>query len=473
MRGMSIRARLVMGMVLLVSAGLAVASTAGILLLRSYLFERVDNQVAGFGAVTPQEPPPGITNDPQQLCTNPRDPQGLRSDFVLVLLDARGDVVCSVGPDLGDSGPDLAHVPLSESSATPELATVRSQDGDTRWRVRTVALTGSDQHLVFAVSLAEADATVNRLVRLSSVISGIVLLLTAAAAWVIARIGLKPLSRIEDTAERIAAGDLTQRIPSYRSRTEVGRLARALNGMLGQIESAFTTRTESEAKLRQFISDASHELRTPVAAVRGHAELWRTGVSDDLDTVMTRIESESKRMGDLVDDMLLLARLDQSRPLEQKPVDLLSLATDAVIDAQALQPQRSITLEARPGFGAPVVTGDDARLRQVMANLLTNALVHTPPTSPIAVHIGVEDRHVAVVIRDAGPGMPPEVAAKVFDRFYRADHGRVRDHGGSGLGLAIVKSLVEAHGGTATCTSTVETGSTFVVVLPLALDSPA
>ena len=183
MRGMSIRARLVIGMVLLVSAGLAVASTAGILLLRSYLFERVDNQVAGFGSGTPQEPPPGIADDPEQLCTNPRDPQGLRSDFVLVLLDAEGDVVCSVGPDLGDSGPDLATVPLSGNSATTELATVRSQDGETRWRVRTVALTGSDQHLVFAVSLADADATVDRLARLSLVISGIVLLLTAAAAW--------------------------------------------------------------------------------------------------------------------------------------------------------------------------------------------------------------------------------------------------------------------------------------------------
>lgn len=471
MRGMSIRARLVIGMVLLVSAGLAIANTAGILMLRSYLLERVDNQVAGFGSATPQEPPPGIANDPEQLCANPRDPQGLRSDFVLVLLNAEGDVVCSVGPDLGDSGPDLASGPLPGNSATPELATVRSQDGDTRWRVRTVALTGSDQRLVFAVSLADADATVDRLVRLSLVTSGIVLLLTAAAAWAIARIGLKPLNRIEDTAERIAAGDLAQRVPSYRSRSEVGRLARSLNGMLGQIESAFTARTESEAKLRQFISDASHELRTPVAAVRGHAELWRTGISNDLDTVMTRIESESKRMGDLVDDMLLLARLDQSRPLEQRPVDLLSLATDAVLDAQALQPQRTVTLEARQGPGPPVVTGDEARLRQVMANLLTNALVHTPPTSPIEVHIGVEDRHVEAVISDAGPGMPPEVAAKVFDRFYRADHGRVRDHGGAGLGLAIVKSLVEAHGGAVTCTSTVERGSTFVVALPLAFGS--
>jgi two-component system OmpR family sensor kinase len=464
---MSIRARLVIGMVLLVSAGLAVANTTGILLLRSYLLERVDNQVAGFGPA-PQEPLPEISNDPQQFCANPRDPQGLRSDFVVVLLDAGGEVLCSVGPDLGETGPELTFLAVSGEQGTPDLLTVVSEDGETRWRVRVVALSGTEERLVFAVSLAEADATVSRLTRLSVIISGVVLVLTAAAAWAIARIGLKPLSRIEDTAERIAAGHLSQRVPSYRSRTEVGRLAHALNGMLGQIEQAFTERTKSEARLRQFISDASHELRTPVSAVRGHAELWRTGVSDDLDTVMTRIESESKRMGELVDDMLLLARLDQSRPLEREPVDMLSLATDAVVDAQALQPERTINLGVDPGAVPPVVLGDEARLRQVLANLMTNALVHTPSTSPIEVHIAARDRKLELTVRDAGPGMDAESAAKVFDRFYRADHGRVRDHGGSGLGLAIVKSLIEAQGGTVTCVSSVDEGSTFVVMLPFA-----
>jgi two-component system OmpR family sensor kinase len=325
---------------------------------------------------------------------------------------------------------------------------------------------------VMAVSLADADATVSRLTWLSLLVSGLVLLLTAAAAWVIARVGLQPLKQIEETAERIADGDLSERVPTYRPRTEVGRLAHSLNGMLIQIERAFSARTESEARLRRFVSDASHELRTPVAAIRGHAELWRTGVSRDLDTVMTRIESESLRMGDLVDDLLLLARLDQARPLQRDPVDLLSLATDAVIDTQALEPGRLVTLDAETGARPPVVMGDQARLRQVLANLLTNALAHTPRTSPIAVSVQARDHQVEVSVRDAGPGMPPDVLGKVFDRFYRADPARTRDHGGTGLGLAIVKSLTEAHGGTVTCSSTVSQGSTFVITLPLAVGDP-
>jgi len=463
--GLSIRARLVLGMVLLVSAGLAVANVSGILLLRSYLLDRVDSQV---GTVTPDAGARPLPGAPGTLCANPRDPQGLRSDFMLVVLDADGGVVCSLGPDIGDAAPSLDDANLA---GTDELATIPSIDGESRWRVRADYDADSGQTVVLAVSLADADATVSRLTWLSTLVSGLVLLFTAAAAWAIARIGLQPLERIEETAERIAAGDLTERVPHYRRRTEVGRLAHALNGMLGQIERAFSASTTSEARLRRFISDASHELRTPVAAIRGHAEMWRTGITDDLDTSMTRIESESVRMGDLVDDMLLLAHLDQSRPMERTPVDLLSLATDAVIDTQALQPERSITLEARPGANPPVVIGDQARLRQILANLLTNALAHTPPTSPIEVAVRARDHHVDISVHDAGPGMEPEVQAKVFDRFYRSDPARTRRHGGSGLGLAIVKSLTEAHGGTVTCTSSPTAGSTFTVSLPLATDA--
>lgn len=464
--GLSIRARLVLGMVLLVSLGLAVTNVAGVLLMRSYLLDRVDSQV---GAITPdaaENPLPGAPGNP---CANPRDPQGLRSDFMLLVLDSDGDVACSLGPDIGDAAPELDAADLA---GTDELATVPSIDGQSRWRVAARYDSSSGQTIVLAVSLADADATVSRLTRLSLLVSGLVLLFTAAAAWAIARIGLHPLKRIEETAERIAAGDLAERVPRYRRRTEVGRLAHALNGMLGQIERAFSASTLSEARLRRFISDASHELRTPVASIRGHAEMWRTGISDDLGTIMTRIESESKRMGDLVDDMLLLAHLDQSRPLERTPVDLLSLATDAVIDTQALQPERPIVLDARPGANPPVVIGDQSRLRQVLANLLTNALAHTPVTSRIEVAVRARDHRVEVSVRDSGPGMDPEVLGKVFDRFYRADASRTRGHGGSGLGLAIVKSLTEAHGGTVSCTSDPTTGSTFTVSLPLAGSTP-
>jgi two-component system OmpR family sensor kinase len=459
---LSIRFRLVLGMVLLVSVGLAVANVSGVVLMRSYLLDRVDNQVGSITPATGDTPLPGAPSD---LCANPRDPRGLRSDFLLLVLDADGEVACSLGPALGEAAPSLDQ---SNLTGTDELVTVASRDGTSRWRVRAVQLENSGQTLVTAVSLADADATVSRLTWLSLLVSGLVLLLTGAAAWVIARVGLQPLKRIEETAERIADGDLSERVPTYRRRTEVGRLAHSLNGMLVQIERAFSARTESEARLRRFVSDASHELRTPVAAIRGHAELWRTGVSRDLDTVMSRIESESTRMGDLVDDLLLLARLDQARPLQRVPVDLLSLATDAVIDTQALQPGRLVTLDAEPGTRPPVVTGDEARLRQVMANLLTNALAHTPPTSPIAVSVQAREHDVEVSVSDSGPGMSPEVLDKVFDRFYRADPARTRDHGGTGLGLAIVKSLTEAHGGTVTCSSNVTQGSTFVVTLPLA-----
>jgi two-component system OmpR family sensor kinase len=462
----SIRARLVMGMVLLMAAGLLVANVAGIVLLRSYLLDRVDTQVGGLGDLRAQDPPPGMADSADLGCANPQDPRGLRSDFLLLVLDADGRVECSLGPEVGGSSPEVDR--LTDAARSTELQNVPSQDGKSEWRVRTVPLDGSDRTIVFAVSLADVDATVNRLVRLSVVVSSVILLLAAVAAWALARIGLRPLERIEETAERIAEGDLTERVPTYRPRTEIGRLARALNGMLVQVESAFTARRESEDRLRRFVSDASHELRTPIATIRGHAEMWRTGVTDDLDTVMGRIESESTRMGDLVSDMLLLARLDQSRPLEQQPVDMLSLVTETVIDAQALQPGRPLTIEARPGPTAPVVLGDEARLRQVLTNLLTNAMVHTPPSSAIAIVVRVVEGRVVVTVRDDGPGMSPEALAKVFDRFYRADPGRSRDQGGVGLGLAIVKSLVEAHGGSVTCTSDPVEGSAFSVSLPLA-----
>ena len=468
MRSLSIRARLVLGMVLLISIGLAVANVAGILLLRSYLLDRVDDQVAAIADPAGANPPTGSAPTPERLCENPRDPRGLRSDFLLLVLDADGEVACSLGPDLQDEAPDLEAVP---ASATGHLVTVRSLDGHNRWRLRVVSDDESGQSLVLAVSLADADATVRRLTWISLGISAVVLLLTAAASGVIAGIGLRPLTRIEETAERIAAGDLTERVPTYRERTEVGRLAAALNGMLGQIERAFSARTESESKLRRFVSDASHELRTPLATVRGHAEMWRNGIvrqGADLDTLVARIESESERMGALVDDMLLLARLDQARPLDRRPIDVLSIATDAVVDAEAQQPARSVRLLHEAGDRPPVVVGDEARLRQVVANLLSNALSHTPVTSTIEVRVAVRSATVELSVSDTGPGMSPDVLDKVFDRFYRADPSRTRDHGGTGLGLAIVTSLVEAHGGTVTCTSTVVGATIFTVELPVA-----
>jgi two-component system, OmpR family, sensor kinase len=335
-----------------------------------------------------------------------------------------------------------------------------------------------------------------------------VLLIVAIA---VVRANLRPLVDIEETAGEIADGHLNRRVPERDPRTEIGSLGRSLNTMLSQIETAFHSREESEAeahqseeRMRRFIADASHELRTPLTAIRGFAEYYRqrgglvprwdksasdsadaaghgapdigAGLTpDDLDRIMHRVETEAARMGLLVEDLLLLARLDQQRPLARQPIDLLSLAADAVHDARLLAPARTIDLSVQPG-AAFLVIGDEARLRQVIGNLMSNALTHTPDGSPIEVSIGsgtldprVPDsaRAVTLDVTDHGPGMIPEQAQRVFERFYRADQARTRTKGGSGLGLAIVSALVTAHGGVASVRTGPGRGSTFRIALPL------
>jgi two-component system OmpR family sensor kinase len=269
------------------------------------------------------------------------------------------------------------------------------------------------------------------------------------------------------TAGAIAAGDLSQRVPEGAPGTEAGDLGVALNSMLGRIEEAFDQRTASEERLRRFIADASHELRTPVTTIRGYAELYRTGAlgqKPELDEAMRRTEQEAVRMGTLVEDLLHLARLDQGRPLERAPVDLEVLAADAVRDAAAVAPHRTITASTS---GPTVVLGDDARLRQVIANLVGNALVHAPDAA-IEVRVGRAEERAHVEVADDGPGMAAEDAGRAFERFYRADASRHRHRGGSGLGLAIVEATVRAHGGTVSLQSAEGAGTTVRVDLPLA-----
>ena len=304
------------------------------------------------------------------------------------------------------------------------------------------------------------------------------LALLAGAAYAVVRTSLRPLREVEQTAAAIAGGDLSLRVPRQDDRTEVGRLALAFNSMLGRIETAFGAQQESEAqaresegRMRRFVGDASHELRTPLTSIRGFAELYRQGAvppGPELDRVMGRVEGEAARMGQLVEEMLLLARLDQQRPMDSKPVDLLQLTADAVHDAQAVDPGRPIRLEVQDGGEAPVVLGDEARLRQVLVNLLGNAVTHTPAGSPVAVHLRTADSQALVEVADCGPGLTPEQASHVFERFYRADSARNRASGGSGLGLSIVRAVVEAHGGRVGVRSTRGEGATFLVELPLA-----
>jgi two-component system OmpR family sensor kinase len=334
------------------------------------------------------------------------------------------------------------------------------------------------------------DHAVDRLVVAELLVGFGVLILLAVLGAALVRASLGTLREIEHTAQAIAAGDLTRRVPEFEPggeepRTEVGRLGRALNAMLVQIEAAFTARAESEARalrseerMREFVADASHELRTPLTTIRGFAELYRQGAvrsPDEVDRLIRRIEDEASRMGLLVEDLLLLARLDQERPLVRAPLELRVIANDAVTAARAVAPDRTIQLEIPEGTGPLIVSGDEARLRQVVDNLVANALTHTPAGTPVWLRLYAEDGSVVVEVADAGPGLRPEQADRVFERFYRADAARTRRNSaaptarsGTGLGLAIVAALVAAHEGTVQVDSPPGGGAVFRVRLPAA-----
>jgi two-component system OmpR family sensor kinase len=332
---------------------------------------------------------------------------------------------------------------------------------------------------VVAAPLDDVDSTVRRLTLLELGIGAGVLVVFALLGYGAVRSSLRPLVQVEETAEAIAGGDLSRRVPESDPGTEVGRLSRSLNAMLAQIEQSFLAQQSSESaarlseeRMRRFVADASHELRTPLTSIRGFAELYRQGaVSDteELDRVMRRVEDEAARMGLLVDDLLLLARLDQQRPLVREPVDLLVLAGDAAHDASTVDPDRDVTVQV-VGDDAPIVLGDDARLRQVIGNLVTNALTHTPAGTPVTLRVGADrpTAMAAVEVVDKGAGLSPEQSARIFERFYRADSSRSRSHGGSGLGLSIVAALVAAHGGRVEVDTAPGQGATFRVLLPLA-----
>ncbi len=366
--------------------------------------------------------------------------------------------------------------------------------------------------------LGDVNGTIRQLTGIDLIVSGFVVLGLAIVGMVVVRASLRPLTEIERTAEGIAAGDLSRRVPDQDPRTEVGRLGRSLNTMLSQIESAFRLRAESEAaarrseeRLRRFVADASHELRTPLAAIRGFAQYYRqrTGAEGetqhaeersadstisaseqdvpaavtvhgplarpDLDWIMQRVDQESARMAGLVEDLLLLARLDQQRPIEHHPVDMLALAVDAVREARIIATDRIIDLTVRMS-AAPIVLGDERRLRQVIGNLMSNALRHTPDGTQIDVRLSSvtfdSAPGVALDVIDHGPGIESDQAARVFERFYRTDAARTRKTGGSGLGLSIVSALVAAHGGTVSVDTALGQGATFRVILPLAPTDP-
>jgi two-component system OmpR family sensor kinase len=346
-----------------------------------------------------------------------------------------------------------------------------SRSGFSDFRVLASSLRGGGT-LVLAIPLTEVNSTLRQLLIVEVLVGGAVLGLMAALALWLVRVGLRPLEGIGATAGAIAAGDLARRVEPADERTEVGRLGLALNSMLSQIEAAFEERRASEKRLRRFVADASHELRTPLTSIRGYAELFRRGARSrpaDLAKTMARIETEAARMGVLVDDLLLLARLDQGRPLERRPVDLARVVQEAVDASRAIDPSRTIEVQ---GPSMAEVQGDEGRLRQVVDNLLENVRMHTPPGTTARVQLDAEQDGISLRVADTGPGLPPDAAERVFERFYRSDPARSRETGGAGLGLSIARAIVEAHGGTVTAVPADRLGASFEIRLPVSPPIP-
>src|SRR6266536_1623707 len=549
-----LRVKLTSALLVLVAVALAVISITGISVLKSYLLGQTDAQLTSYDAQQ------GVQHYIQDYIGGaPTTVQ--TGGLALAWVRAGGHVRLVMRPGiLFGLQSSQGRIRVLPSPAIPASAswlnshdgkptTVAAKSGNARWRVLAyphqfifpdgTTITGT---VIIGVDVTNVYRTIGRLIGIDLIVSLIIILVLAVVGIALVRTSLRPLTEIERTAEAIAAGDLTRRVPDRDARTEVGRLGRSLNAMLSQIEFAFRARADSEMaarrsedRIRQFVADASHELRTPLTAIRGFAEYYRqrgglengagsaaagssgpgragpdapgqkdagietgpageplaTTADDgspltrvDLDRIMQRVEQESSRMGVLVEDMLLLARLDQQRPLESRPVDLLTLAADAVHDARVIAPARSIELTVGSG-AAPIVLGDEVRLRQVIGNLMSNALIHTPDGTPVEVRIrsGTLDdgpvpgpvpppgtpRPAAILeVADRGPGLTPDQAERAFERFYRADQARARQAGGTGLGLAIVAALVTAHGGAVQVEPTPGGGATFRITLPLA-----
>jgi two-component system, OmpR family, sensor kinase len=501
-----LRFKLVAAVLVLVLVALAGSGVVARTTMDRYLIGRVDAQLTS--AVQPIVDHSGRGGHAGDNDGDARDDR-LPSAYVVETIDATGAITSGPTSNLVDPGqplPDLPRLTGAQSKASgTRTFTVRAVHGGGQWRVLakpTTASDGSTGTLLVAQSLGDVNSTLNHLTIVLVVIGAVALVVIAGVGYVVVRTSLRPLRAVEHTAAQIAAGDLTHRVPDGDPRTEVGQLSGAINTMLSEIETAFAQRADSERaarsseermrvsevaarsseeRMRAFVADASHELRTPLTTIRGFAELYRQGAASDASDIrrlMSRIEGEATRMGVLVEDLLLLARMDQQRPLARDPVDLLALAGDAVHDAAAVSPDREVRLEVGSTDPPPVVSGDEARLRQVLGNLVANALTHTPAGTSVTVRVatvrpGTEadvqtPAVVVLTVTDDGPGLTEEAAARVFERFYRVDAARSRSDGGTGLGLSIVAALVAGHGGSVDVDTAPGHGASFRVRLPLA-----
>ena len=483
---MTLRLRLVLGLVVLVTAGLAVFGFATYTLYSRSQYDRLDAQLrASAPAVVPSlagkagvayddgDHPGGHFGGDHGPGPGPGG-RGGRPPAVVPLVgyaELRGNdgtFVTSVAQSSTAAVPALDDS-VAVTSADGRFWTTGTESGSGKWRVYAGPASGlPGDTVVIAVPLTEVSSALRRLVLIEGSAGGLLLALLATGAWFLLRRGLHALELMATSARSITAGNLSQRVSPSEGRTEVGQLGLALNTMLGELEGAFAEQERTERRLRQFLADASHELRTPLTSIQGFAELFRLGDGQggasgiDLPIIMRRIEEESARMKTLVEELLLLARLDQNRPIERAPVDLAVLAADACSDAVAAAPDRPVTLDAP---GPAVVLGDRDHLRQAIANLVANALHHTPAGTPIEVTARIEAGAATVVVRDHGGGLDTEALAHGFDRFWQADHARVGH--GAGLGLAIVAGIAGEHGGTARAANANGGGAEFTLRLPL------
>jgi two-component system OmpR family sensor kinase len=470
-----LRVKLISALLVLVTLALVIIGVASALVVRHSLVTRVDSQLRGIAK--------GVN---QALLANQRGRLLLPgSNFIISVgtLDSIEEPPSYAGDMTIDRLPVMpTGDAIKQHLNSPYSANARGGANLGRWRVLVMSVS-TGQVLLVGESLGDIDGTIGTLVAAELIIGAGVVVVLASLGVAIVQTSLQPLREIERTAQAIAAGDLTRRVPAQPPETEGGRLALALNAMLAQIEWAFRIRAASEERMRQFVADASHELRTPLTTIRGFAELYRQGAArepEQTEALLKRIEDEAARMGLLVEDLLLLARLDQERPFDFAPLDLRVIALDAAEAARVVAPDREITLDVERD-DAVVVDGDESRLRQVVGNLVTNALTHTPAGSPVTIRLRVDGDDALIEVADSGSGLTEEQAAHVFERFFRVDKARTRQaagtaaamtrHSGSGLGLAIVAALVAAHRGTVSVHNAVEGGAVFQVRLPLTVGS--
>jgi len=478
---MTLRARLVLTLIALTTLGLL---GAGLLInnqLRDSLLDRLDSQLVSLsGPMSVQL----SGNDPENGSRGPR-PGPLAS----APIGTYGSVFTTTGTTVTEvqlsfagrngsaitssttvySRPDITpaqvSAALSSTTGRPTFISVPGAGSISSFRVMLTPV--GDVVLAVAVPQTELNATLSQLLVLELAVGIAILAALAIFAYLIIRREMRPLEQMSATASKIAAGDLSQRVDESHGGSEVGQLGSALNVMLSRIEVAFAQNEASQERLRQFVADASHELRTPLTSIRGYAEMYERGAAcepADLNTVMTRISQESIRMSVLVDDLLLLARLDQQRSLRREHIYLGPLITEVVLDANAAYPDHHIEVATATDVAT---LGDESAIRQVLVNLTANACVHTPAHTPIAVSLSSDKKDAVITVVDSGPGVPAELAPEVFTRFTRAEYSRARDSGGSGLGLSIVEAIVKAHEGSVVLTQTRGGGATFLVRLPL------